>query len=255
MKQILIPIDFSENSVAQLKYGISLGILTDAEIHVLHIYQLPVISADAFVYVPGPKDMDAMRENYQNQLEDLVNKVKKDLITNINITSVCNYGIPSEQICTYASQGKFDLIVMGVQGSGYLSERLLGSTTTHLFRKSPAAVLGVHKSSHFIQIKNIVLAYDRELIAKKDILAPLVHICNIFDSHIHVLNIVNEIVEFPTLAQTLLENELNPSLPEDRVSYHIIQNEDILEGLKEYCVSMDIDLLAIIPRKHHFLND
>ncbi|MBK9108429.1 MAG: universal stress protein [Saprospiraceae bacterium] len=253
INRILIPIDFSESSKNQLKYGLSLGIKAQAEIHVLHIYQLPVVSLDAFVYVPDPENLEKIRSNFISQLFDLIKDVKFELKTDISVAIECQYGIPSDLIKSYAIENNCNLIVMGLQGSGYLTERILGSTTTHLFRNAPVPILGIHKSSHFVQIQNILFAYDGDLLVKKNILEPLIDLSKIFNAKIHVLNVVEELSEFPDLAEKLFENDLSPSLPQDSVSYHIIQKNDILEGIQEYCENNDIDLLTLIPKKHNIL--
>lgn len=251
MKRILIPVDFSECSKNQLKFGLLLGIEANAEIHVLHVYQLPVVSADAFVYIPDPENLEKIRANYEVQMSEMIQELKHEIKSDPAIKTSCIYGIPGDQIKAYALETKCDLIIMGLQGHGYLTERVLGSTTTHLFLNSPAPILGVHKTSHFVQLKNILFAYDREVLVNKNILEPLVTMAHLFNARIHVLSVVQELEEFPTLSEKLLHNELTPSLPADKVSFHIIQNLDILEGLKEYCSNNDIDLLTLIPKKHN----
>ncbi len=252
MRKILIGLDFSGLSEHLLRFGFEWADALQSEVGLLHVFPVPIVSADAFVYVPAPEDLEKMKENFVSQLHELGNKVLGNLKLNVHFTAHAINGSPADSILDFARESNFDLILLGLQGANYVSERLIGSTTTHLFHNSFLPVLAIHKSCQFTQINNVLFAYDQESFHNKALLGPLLSLKEKLQFSIQVLSIVNEMNEFPSLAQKMEADQLEPFFPIEGTSYHIIQNEDPAAGIQEYCKNNSIDLLTLVPRKHSF---
>lgn len=253
MKKILVALDLESPCHNQLVYSLKWADAWQAELHLLYVYQIPVVSADSFVYVPDAETLEKLKTSYIIQLQEMANHAIHETKINCAITIECCYGQTGEQILQYAANNQCDSILMGIQNKNFLSERVLGSTTTYLFRKSQVPVLAIHPESHFVQLKNILLAYDRKPFSRKDVFKIVAEMCTLFGAHVHVVSIEEELVEFPLLAETIQADHLDPMPPVHQTSYQILQNDSIINGLKEYCAHHDIDLITMIPRKHQLL--
>ena len=55
------------------------------------------------------------------------------------------HGDPAIEICRVAEEGRFDLVVIGSHGSGFLKQVLLGSVSHHVLHHAPCPVLVVRE--------------------------------------------------------------------------------------------------------------
>jgi hypothetical protein len=99
----------------------------------------------------------------------------------------------------------------------------------------------------FSPIKQILLASDFEKISEKS-LYPLKLICESFDSTLNIVYINN--TNRLTKNKTEEAKKFEQYFKNTNNHYHIIKNEDVEKGLKEFMEKHDTDLFALIPRKH-----
>lgn len=252
MNKILIPTDFSETSNNAINYGIELAKAAGAKVILLHVMSMPIITTETQIIVPP---LDEMKK----ECEGLLDKLKKDIMlktTNaIEISSTCKIGFSVDEINQYALDNAIDLIVIGMHGAGYLSEKIIGSTTTALMQKSKCPVLAIDAKVKFKPIEKIVLASDYDEIDNRRILLPLKELAHLFKSHIYILNVLKEPTAEPTLNEAVAAVRLEHSLSDVVHSFHFIQNNDVVSGINDYVTHHQVDLLVMIPRTHSILKN
>jgi universal stress protein A len=141
VSQVLVPTDFSDNCLAALEYGVALVREARGCLHLLHVVDAsvfgpPYIPQGGFVY---PKDqvetlqqLAALRHQYAD----------------IEVETVGLVGTPAQEIVTYASQHRIDLICLATHGRRGLARALLGSTAEAVVRTAPCPVLTVRGLGH-----------------------------------------------------------------------------------------------------------
>jgi nucleotide-binding universal stress UspA family protein len=254
MGMLLCPVDYSESSRNALKYAISTAEALDCAVHVLYVFQIPVASADAYVFVPSNEELESMKGSYEKSLEEFnMETLKSFPTTKVKLSFEVKYGDPESEILDVSERLGVRLIVMGIQGKGYLTEKLIGSTATRVLSESVIPTLVVPVSAHFRTPKNILFAYDNKQFKDKSVLKPLLWIAKTFDSNIAVVTIVDEIAEFPEMANILHKEQLDPSLETyGKTSYHIEQSQDFVEGVRAFMSAHPCDLIYLISRKRNF---
>lgn len=143
VKNILCPLDFSDNGDAALTYATSLAKEYGAKLHLVHVYE------EAFAYVDGgfaaapipPADKEPLRE----QLEATVPPQDVDFERNF-LT-----GTPSKELIDYAKDRNIDLVVMGTHGRTGLGRILMGSVAEAVVRKAPCPVLTIKQPADSLQ--------------------------------------------------------------------------------------------------------
>lgn len=142
-KHLLVPIDFSDASVAAFATAIDLAQTLGADIKVIHIHQLQVpYVGDGGFYVPE-MDEDEVLEERKSELDAFVQKHGSNDIT---ITQEVRLGDPETEITEIAGEVKADMIVMGTHGRSGLSHLLMGSVTENVLRHTNVPVTVVrHK--------------------------------------------------------------------------------------------------------------
>lgn len=253
MKPVLVAVDYSEISHALIRYAMEFATALQSKIELLHVFQIPVVATDAYAFVPEPSEINKIKLSHEKKLAEIAEEIKREYNLNCNFSAHCNYGLPGDGILNHLQESPSEFVIVGLQGMGYLAEHLLGSTTSHLFKNSPIPVLALHKNCRFKPFDNAVFAYDNKMFENRQLLKPFISLCKQFGTHIHVLSIISELEEFPTPASLLQSNELDPGIPMDHTSFHILENKSIVEGLKAYCEQMNIDVLVLVPRQHGFL--
>jgi universal stress protein A len=147
IRQILVPVDFSEPSRKALEYGATLARTFGAALDVLHVWEVPTfVPAGSIVGVAAASGGDV-------SLIDLVRKGAEDALNRF-VAESAEHGItvrfartepgaPAHKIADFAGAGGYDLIVIGTHGRTGLSRVLLGSVAENVVRHAPCPVLAV----------------------------------------------------------------------------------------------------------------
>lgn len=136
-KRLLVPIDFSDASIAAFKTAMEFSKSLDAEIRAIHIHQLQVpYVGDGGFYVPE-MDEDEALEEHKKELEAFVSKHGEKGIT---VTQEVRIGDPETEINEIAQESEADMIVMGTHGRSGLSHLLMGSVTESVLRHTNVPV-------------------------------------------------------------------------------------------------------------------
>lgn len=139
---------------------------------------------------------------------------------------------------------------MGLQGGGFVSEKIIGSTATSLMRESVCPVLGVGKDVKFNPIKRIVLATDHRDADYQKILKPLKDVIAMFDAHLYVLYVVEPAVKLDKGIVTGVQ--VMRALEDIPYTEHTLAEEEVAYGINRFITDQAIDMAVIVPRKHSF---
>ncbi len=136
LNEILVPTDFSDTSTAALEFAKLLAEKFDAELHLLHVADDPILLA--------PTTSDSFRQEYEGQaiarLRELFTPHEQ---SRLRLKLAVRNGNAKKEICDYVQQAGVDLIIIGSQGRSALANMLLGSTTEHVLRKACCPVLTI----------------------------------------------------------------------------------------------------------------
>jgi nucleotide-binding universal stress UspA family protein len=143
LKQILIPIDFSDYSDQALRWGVSLAQKYGAQLLLLHVIPevLEEVSAREST---GEQLVIDLTAEVEAQLHEIARQgLKEGVAVDMRVAD----GEPADAILRMARQEKIDLIVMGTHGRTGLSHLLLGSTAEAVVRAAACPVFTVRASA------------------------------------------------------------------------------------------------------------
>jgi nucleotide-binding universal stress UspA family protein len=241
--KILIPTDFSVQADFAFSLVQNLSSTLPMEIHFLHILNVPesvVLKENQLIDSCGELDikfMDNLRiiaARKLAMLEEAHPGVKTHLIL----------GKTTQSIIDFAEKQKFDLIVMGTKGATGIREKLAGSETQHIARKSPIPVLSLMCDRSELKIKNILLVHNFEDTTKQD-LGILQTLLSKFQPTLHFLQITKgkseqELIRIET---NMYDFSLANALP--NFEAHIIQDKDVEQGVIHFNQMHEIDLVCM----------
>jgi nucleotide-binding universal stress UspA family protein len=140
-KEILIPVDFSDHSLAALEAAVDLAKVFDSRLHLIHCYSIQPGGISPYgVAMPSSYFTD-IREAASKQLAEWrLKHLPADILVDTKTVSQ----MPSKAIVEAALEVGADLIVMGTRGHSGFKHALLGSVTERTIRIAPCPVLTVH---------------------------------------------------------------------------------------------------------------
>lgn len=138
-KNILVPIDFSEQSEKAASAAGALAGKTGATVHLVHAYQIPVESV-GLAHTVSQHYVEQFVAESTAQLAELAGKVCAGAsLGRFQVVS----GDPREVIVEKADELHAELIVMGTHGRRGLKRALMGSVAESVARTAHCSVLVV----------------------------------------------------------------------------------------------------------------
>ena len=141
LKKILVPLDFSECSMAGLAFAIRFAQASSAQLVLLNSVPVPTFAPYGEY---GGRCLSAANHYGKEAAEKEMSQLSSTLrARGIDAETVIALGVPTHQICLHAQNHELDLIVTSTHGSTGLMHFLLGSTAEHIVRHAPCPVLVV----------------------------------------------------------------------------------------------------------------
>ncbi|MHC2993476.1 hypothetical protein OB13_18555 [Pontibacter sp. HJ8] len=262
MKTILVPIDYSDNSQNALSYALETARMTGSEIILFHAF-FPVTSPPAAYDVADV--VLALEEARKIELAAFARTTRQELagkanIPNgttgydkISIRSVAKMGTAFELILKALEEYQVDLVIMGMQGGGYISQAVLGSTTISVMQASLVPVLAIPKGVTFTPFKSVVFAVNLSKLPAGIDLHLLRDFLLACEAKLHVLHLYrNKEQQVKFDARPALENIAGKL---EGVSYEVSFDvvEDVAAGIQQFIQEKGADLLVLLPQKHTFI--
>jgi len=162
MKKILVPTDFSKNSVIALEVASEIAKKSGAEISLLHVVEEATPSsyniAGEWRTTQNWSDRLftlKLLEKSKAQLEKLVQDPR---FSSVKVTGELRLGNAFHGMRTIITEHKVDLVVMGTRGHSKVEKLIIGTNTERVVRHAHCPVLSVHKKPAKVDFKNIVYA-------------------------------------------------------------------------------------------------
>lgn len=139
IKNILVPIDFSEYSKSSLKYSCDFAKLFNAKLFLIHVIE-PVIYPPDFSMgqISIPSINNEVNERAKQELDNLCEAC---IEPEVEVTTIIKSGKPFYEIIETAEEIDADLIIIATHGHSGVEHILFGSTAEKVVRKAPCPVL------------------------------------------------------------------------------------------------------------------
>lgn len=136
IRRILMATDFSDYSRDALDRAVQMAKAFGAEIHLLHVLELPYTSTP-------PQYAKALEEVNKEEAKKLNTQAERIRQESIEVRLMSRHGVPHQQITEAAKEIRADLIVLGTHGRTGLAHMLIGSVAERVVRHAPCPVLTV----------------------------------------------------------------------------------------------------------------
>jgi universal stress protein A len=144
VRQILVPIDFSDCSYKALRYALAFAMKFRAGVILLHVIELYPVD-----YVFGSKSTTEASDGREEQAKARLAQLGKgcagpDLV---KVSTIVRFGRPFREIAKAAKERQVDLIITGTHGFTGFRHLQLGSTAEKVVRYAPCPVMVVREQA------------------------------------------------------------------------------------------------------------
>ena len=144
VKNILVPVDFSECSKNALVYSIQVAREFCATLDVLYVVP-PYYACDPF----DLSEMDRIKNELCSAAEQkIATLVLQQVPQGLPVETIVRHGQPVSEIIEAAKELEADLIIISTHGYTGLKHVFLGSTAENVVRHAPCPVLTVREKEH-----------------------------------------------------------------------------------------------------------
>jgi len=254
MKNILVPIDFSGNSLNALEYALRFFGKSQCNFHLLHVITKTglVNTEDVFGHqenVVSVVPANATKEKFQQTLqwikETLPTNEKHSFITIVDNNAIIN------SIRKQVIEKKIDLIVTGTKGTSGLNSSAIGSTAENIITKVKCTAIVVPEKAKYVAPKNIVFPTDFSISYNRETLFPLIQIARDNKAVLRVLYIIRQNEK---LNQDQQNNKryLEDCFDEGSSSFHFLKHKHLESALQEFVDEENINMVAMLAKNLNY---
>jgi nucleotide-binding universal stress UspA family protein len=242
--KVVIPTDFS----VQAEYAYIMVKKLEEKIPVkvsfLHVMQVPdtvTMNASGEISTCGEIDVkyvETQRDIALRKLEQLQTLYGDEVEVHLRLGKI------TDTIIRFASDAGVDLIVMGTKGAFGWKEKLSGSETQLVARKSNIPVLSLMCDRSDLKIQHLLLVHDFSKSEKMD-LEVMKKLMNAFNCKLHLLQITsgnpeNQQPEFEQQAHAFASiHEIQ------NYECHLLRDADVEQGVIHFNQMQEMDIICI----------
>lgn len=168
LKTILAPVDFSNLSLAGMRYALRLGAAVKASVSLVHVVRpAPQFTGlESSLVLPSDSELLKLAEQQLRRI------ARKESRKGVVLKSRVRFGQPFQEISMLARNLGADLIVLATHGYSGVRHAVLGSTAERVVRHAPCAVLAVRSSARSLtappfRLKRILVPIDLSELSKQ----------------------------------------------------------------------------------------
>ncbi len=255
MKKILVPTDFSSDAANAVKFAYLFAKENNCKFSLLNVYNFAVYDPN----MPPEILSDVIKQSSENSTEGLDLLIKDFEKTypdfkNYLVDKIVAEGNTIEAIEKTASDGKYDLIMMGTKGASGIEEVLIGSNAYSVLSKSKIPVLVVPENSQYNGLGNILYAVDLTC-SEVSAVNELQGLVDLNKKDLTFLHLSGELEEDLTNDEKICFDEIKDKLKDVSYKFEFAKCVNISDCLEKMIHTLKADLLIVSKKKRDFLEN
>lgn len=236
MKNILVPVGSSANSVNNLQYAIDLAQSINATVYVVSVFQ------DLSKVGSLSKLNTILMEDSENRLDEVVSQVDKK---GVPLIAHPIKGEILDGIERVNKQIPIDLMVLAPRSNSIKEEVYLGKTSGKLLKHTNIPILVVPEGAKFQPPKTMLMAFKNGTFEHDKLLKPVRLFKQSFGTEVNVLH-----VETPETTEEM--KAVTDNLKSLQSTYTQVGAATTFQAVIEHFQQFNPDILCVIRRKRGF---
>ncbi len=253
MYNILLPTDFSNNAWNAITYALKFFNDEDCTFYLLHTYTPAFYRMDYLVGGPSfsaipDVGVDVSLAGLEKTLADIETQYKNP---KHHFKTASAFNLLTDEINDLAREKGIDMVVMGTQGATGAKEIFLGTNTVYVIRKARIPVLVIPEKFEYRPVKKILFPTDYWSRYREDEFSTVPEVAEMCKADITVLHVKEEY----ELSENQSDNKqyLDELLGNTPHKFEEMEEALMPNAITDYIDKMKFDLLAMMNRKHSFL--
>ncbi|WP_053991508.1 universal stress protein [Mangrovimonas sp. TPBH4] len=249
MKNILLPTDFSENSLNSIRYALKFYEGEACEFYLLHIIVLKNGMSNL-----SDTELSKIQEETLAKLEQLQQTLEQELPEghHFKFHILTDYNFFVESIRSQVKKLKIDVIVIGTKGANEFKNAGIGTHTHEIITKVKCNALVVPEHAKFKDCKEIVFPTDFSMIYHDDTLKSIEAILKRFDTNFRVLHVCKKDSElFPD--QVKNKTYLEAFLRYFHHSFNFFNDKKLEAAIQCFVEDQGVDLIALVAKNLNYM--
>jgi len=249
MKNILLPTDFSKDSLNAIHFAMDLLKKESCKFYILNVQKASSFISDDLIVVNSSATIYrtlvvAAKKSIENIIDDIKSKFNNERHQFRAIVDYDNFIDSINQVC---NRYHIDLIIMGTKGASGIEKVILGSNTVSVLKRCNTPALAIPKGSRYTNLDTVVLAIKKQTVFNAKVLKYLLRGDS---SKLKVLDIIDA---DNNSTETLRDDFVKEHFPEAQHELLQVRNSKVYKGVHNYIKNNNVDLLVMVNEQHSFL--
>jgi nucleotide-binding universal stress UspA family protein len=247
MKKIIVPLDFSDESLTGLNMALMLADKASANIQMVHVIGKITDTAD--------NEMPEMEyKNVKMKFEGILQKYK--MKSNSALSYTITEGKIFKEITGLAEKSEDSMIVLSTHGASGFEELFIGGNAYKITSHSKNPVITVRRGKIPTNIEKIVLPLDFTFQTREKV-PYTVELAKMFGSEIHLLTI--SLSKIKSTGKKLLQytQQVASYLETHKIPYTVeyLHGSNLTDLTLDYARSIDADLISIMTEQEKSISN
>lgn len=253
MKKILLPTDFSDNSIDAIHYAVEFFGSHTCEFYLLNVQKVSsFVSDDLMAMQPSESIFNSIVNAAKERLEKLIMHIESQYENKLhNFKSKVDYDNFIDAINQLVDIEDIDLIIMGTKGASNIAKTIFGSNAARVIQRANCPVLAIPNGYKYLPVEHIAFTSNYYTKYNTEDLKPLLDIVDMKKSQINILHVKES--DYLTEHQENNRALLDECFLNTNHAFIELEEGDLFKKITNYLVDKDINLLAMMSRKHSFL--
>ncbi|HOD88033.1 MAG TPA: universal stress protein [Bacteroidales bacterium] len=248
MQRIIVPIDFSEESIKGLELGIIYANKFNADLQMVFVQK----KKTGRFHIELRKQYDAAMEEF----EDLLRKYKDKLHKDCDFSYIIKSGRVHEEVARQAEAFDDSIIICSTNGESGFSDFIIGSNAYKIVQTADRPVITVTTEKYIGEVKRIVLPIDISKETREKV-SKTAEIAKAFNSEVHIVKVTSSTSEGIHNKLELYASQVKKFLTEQGIKFQstLLVGDNITDITIEYATAIDADLIAIMTEQTFSLSN
>lgn len=252
MRTILLPTDFSPNSVNAMNFALDMFKDVVCKFYILNVQKASSFISDDFrTMSPSTTIYQTLIQTAKDSINKLIETFEARGVKEHSFKAMVDYDNFIDAINQACETKNVDLIVMGTHGATGAERILFGSNTVRVMQRCNRPVLAIPRNSKFNGINKIAFTSNYLTLYNRDELMPLIQMAELFNAKIDILHMVEE--DYLSRDQENNKAFLDACFRFVEHEFVDLHDKDLFVTVHDYMVNNDINMLAMMSRRHSFL--
>jgi nucleotide-binding universal stress UspA family protein len=253
MKNILLPTDFSKNSINAIYYALEFLKDKKCQFYILNVQKASSFITDDMMVVNSSTTIYKTLINAaKKSIDNIITTLKEEFYNkNHQFHAIVDYDNFVDAINQVCDKHEIDLIIMGTKGASGLEKVLFGSNTVRVMQRCHTPALAIPDKYKFNKINHVAFATTNSKRFQKEELEILNKIITTNNASLQILHLADQ----NHLAYDAYDNIdfFATNFSDAEHEYIDTPSNEMFSVVSDYIHKNGVNMLAIMNKKHSFL--